>query len=101
MNYGKMGIAALAATLLVATPVLAEHHSNTFHKIGSALQYGVRKDASNLSIDTHRAIGHKSVEHRRYGHYRRNVVVTPGGHVKPVYHHGYVSHYHHRLPHSR
>lgn len=101
MNIAKVGIVALAASVLAATPALAEHHSNTFHKVGSALQYGVRKDASNLSIDTHRALGHKSVEHRRYGRYRRNVVVTPKGHVKPVYHHGSVSHFHHKLSHSR
>jgi hypothetical protein len=119
MNFGKLGIAALAASVLAATPALAEHHSNTLHKIGSALQYGVRKDASNLSIDTHRALGKKSVEHRRYGRYRRNVVITPKGHVKPAYHHavvkrvyrhgtvmhvyhpGHVSRYHHKLPHSR
>lgn len=101
MNLKQLSLVALAASALAATPALAEHHSNTLHKVGSALQYGVRKDATNLSIDTHRALGHKSVEHRRYGRYRRNVVVTPGGHVKPVYHHGYVSHYHHALPHSR
>ncbi len=111
MNIGKLGAVALAASVLaVAAPAFAKHHSNTFHKIGSALQYGVRKDTSNLSVDAHRAIGQKSVEHRRYGHYRRNVVITPKGHirplyhhapVRPVYHHGYVSRYHRRLPHSR
>ena len=102
MNLCKIGIVAVTAvTLAAVTPAFAKHHSNTFHKIGSALQYGVRKDSSNLSIDAHRALGHKSVEHRRYGHYRRNVVITPGGHVKPVYHHGHRSRYHYRMPHTR
>ena len=86
MNIGKLGAVALVASVLAVTPAFAKHHSNTFSKIGHAIQYTTRKDTSNLSIDTHRAINHKSVEHRRHGRARRNVVITPGGHVKPIHH---------------
>lgn len=92
MKTLNTGIAALAAAaLLAAVPVFAKgHDSNTLHKIGKAIAYPVRKDAANVSVDTHRAINHKSVVHRRNGNRTYRSVVTPGGHVKRlhrVYHH--------------
>ena len=53
-----------------------KHHSNTFSKIGHAVEYGVRKDAKNVSKATHRAIGHNSVERRNYGRHHYNRVLT-------------------------
>ena len=49
MKIWKMGIAALAvATLAAAAPSFAKgHDSNTFHKIGKAIQYPINKAAQN------------------------------------------------------
>lgn len=84
----------LAATLVLGTAALAapnalaqhEHHSNTLSKIGHAVEYGVRKDAKNVSKVTHRAIGHNSVVRRNRGHHHINRVLTPKGHLHPVHH---------------
>jgi hypothetical protein len=104
MNVTKTRLAALAATvLLAAVPAFAKgHDSNTLHKIGKAIQYPVRKDTSNLSVDTHRALKHKSVVHRRNGNKTYRSVVTPGGHVKRLHRVRHRYPYHpslHRHPH--
>ncbi len=87
MNIGKLGLALLATVLLAAAPAFAKkHNSNTLAKIGKALQYPVNKSAQNLSVDTHRALKHKSVVHRRNGNRTYRSVVTPKGHVKRLHH---------------
>lgn len=106
MNAMKNGLVALAAAaLLAAIPAFAKgHDSNTLHKIGKAIQYPVRKASTNLSVNTHRALGHKSVEHRRNGNKTYRSVVTSGGHVKRLHRvrHHYPYHpYLHRHPHYR
>ncbi len=94
---------AAACALSSAPAALAQHDSNTGHKIGKAIQYpfrkggeniskstrkeakdvqyGARKNTTNLSVDAHRATGHDSVERRRNGSRRHNAVVTPKGHL--------------------
>jgi hypothetical protein len=76
----------LRAITLAAPQVLAQHthHSNTRSKIGHAIQHSVRKDATNASKVTHRAMGRNSVVHRNHGRRHYNRVLTPGGHLKPV-----------------
>ena len=84
----------LAATLIVGMTVFAtsavlaqhKHHSNTFSKIGHAIEYGVRKDSENVSKVTHRVIGHNSVVRRNHGHRHYNRVLTSQGHLRPVHH---------------
>ncbi len=76
----------LGVTALAAPHAWAKHHSNTFSKIGHAFQYTVRKDATNVSKVTHRAIGHNSVVRRNYGHHHYNRVLTSQGHLRPVHH---------------
>ena len=51
-------------------------------KAAKDTQYGVRKNASNLSVNAHRATGHNSVERRKNGTKRRDTVVTPTGDLK-------------------
>ena len=82
------GLAALLSLGITAPAALAQHkhHSNTFSKIGHAIQYGVRKDATNVSDVTHRAIGHNSIVRRNYGHHHYNRVLTSQGHLRPVHH---------------
>jgi hypothetical protein len=86
MNIGKLGAVALVASVLAVTPALAKHHSNTFSKIGHAIQYTTNKAAQNLSVNTHRAINHKSVMHRRNGNRTHKAVITPGGHIYRIHH---------------
>jgi hypothetical protein len=99
MNITKWGAVALVTAALAATtPAFAKKDHNVLRKIGSTLQYGVRKDVSNLSVDTHRAIGHKSVVNRHYAGRHVKRVVTPAGKLKPVknfhaYRHARYSHY--------
>ncbi len=50
-------------------------------KAAKDTQYGVRKNASNLSVDAHRVTGHNSVVRRKNGTKRHNTVVTPKGHL--------------------
>jgi hypothetical protein len=78
-----LGITAFAAPAALAQH---KHHSNTLSKIGHAIQYGVRKDAKNVSKVTHRAIGHNSVVRRNHGHHHYNRVLTSQGHLRPVHH---------------
>ncbi len=54
-------------------------------KAGKDVQYGVRKNTTNLSIDAHRATGHNSVERRKNGTKRHNTVVTPKGHLYRIH----------------
>jgi hypothetical protein len=65
----------------------AKHHSNTFSKIGHAIQYTARKDSTNVSKVTHRAIGHNSVVRRNHGHHHYNRVLTSQGHVRRIQKH--------------
>ena len=105
----RVGIAAVALlTAALAGP--AAHADNTLGKAGKAIaypfkkaahnagpsskvvnksikkaakdtQYGVRKNAANVSINAHRATGHNSVERRKNGAKRHNAVITPSGQV--------------------
>ncbi len=50
-------------------------------KAAKDTQYGVRKNASNLSVNAHRATGHNSVVRRKNGAKRHNTVVTPKGNL--------------------
>ena len=77
---------SLITALLAAPGAMAKHHSNTFSKIGHAIEYTTRKDAKNVSVTTHRAIGHNSVVRRNHGRHHYNRVVTSQGHVRPVHH---------------
>ncbi len=92
MNLGKLGIAALAATVLAVTPALAKHQSNTLRKLGGAIQYPFNKAAQNTSVTAHRVINHKSVMHRRNGNRTHKVVITPKGHIYRIHHHHHRSH---------
>ncbi len=61
------------------------HDSNTFHKLGKAIQYPFRKAGENTSITAHRAAGQKSVVHRRNGDKTYRSVVTPNGRIHRKY----------------
>jgi hypothetical protein len=103
-NAGLIAAIALAVTL-VAAPASQAHDSNTLHKIGKAVQYPVRKDTENLSVDAHRGEGRKSVESMRPQ--RATAVVTSNGDKYVVAHRGNASsiyahrrHRHHRHHHT-
>jgi len=85
---GPVALLILGITAFAAPAALAQHkhHSNTFSKIGHAIQYSVRKDAKNVSKATHRAIGHNSVVRRNHGRHHYNRVLTSQGHLRPVHH---------------
>ncbi len=85
---GAAAILTLAVPALLNGPVLAQekHDSNTLHKLGKAIEYPVRKTATNASIDAHRATGHNSVTHRRNGNRTHDTVVTPKGHLYRMHH---------------
>jgi hypothetical protein len=78
-----LGITAFATPAALAQH---KHHSNTFSKIGHAIQYSVRKDGKNVSKVTHRAIGHNSVVRRNHGHHHYNRVLTSQGKLRSVHH---------------
>jgi len=84
-NAGAVAVAILGIGALASAPALAEqkHDSNTLHKLGNAIQYPVRKSTENLSIDVHRAMGHKSVE--SLTNENRNAVITPSGKKIVIY----------------
>jgi len=107
-----IGAFADAATGTTATtppqPPMHAHNSNTWHKIGKAIQYTTRKDTENLSVDTHRTVHEKSVvRNRRTGN---NFAMKPNGHVilksstNPAMHGAYAHrrwyrrHHHYRHP---
>ena len=83
------GIAAAAALLglaLLAPVAQAKgHDSNSLHKFGNAIQYPFRKASENTSITAHRAVGEKSVVHRRNGNKTYRAVVTPKGRIKRLH----------------
>lgn len=51
-------------------------------KAAKDTQYGVRKNAANVSVNAHRATGHNSVVRRKNGTKRHDTVVTPSGDLK-------------------
>ena len=51
-------------------------------KAAKDTQYGVRKNAANVSVNAHRATGRNSVVRRKNGAKRHNTIVTPKGHLK-------------------
>ncbi|MGO8672455.1 MAG: hypothetical protein ACLQVD_13960 [Capsulimonadaceae bacterium] len=102
---GRTGAFAIVGLALLVGPVVADqpkHDSNTLHKIGGAIQYVVRKDTENLSVDVHRAEGRKSVVSERPQ--KLTAVVIPNGKTFVIHHRGYYAHrtethrlrYHHR-----
>lgn len=106
----RLGIAAVALlTAAVAGP--AAQAQNAAQKAGNALaypfkkighnagpsskvvnqsvkkaakdtQYGVRKNAANVSVNAHRATGHNSIVRRKNGTKRHDTIVTPSGDLK-------------------
>ncbi len=84
---GLAAVLACAALASVPNPASAQqkHNSNTLAKIGNAIQYPVRKAAENTSVAAHRAVGEKSVVHRRNGNKTYRAVVTPKGHLHRIY----------------
>lgn len=89
-HYTSRGIAAasfclLGLALLAPTAQAKGHDSNTLHKLGNAIQYPVRKASENTSIVAHRAVGEKSVVHRRNGNKTYRAVVTPKGGVRRLH----------------
>lgn len=93
----RFSVAALALMSVTAfsTPALAQHDSNTLHKLGKAIQYPIRKAGENTSIVAHRAVGEKSVVHRRNGNKTYRSVVTPKGHIHRLYRVGHRHRHHH------
>ncbi len=114
-HYLRLGIAA-AALLAAALSGPAVHADSALSKAGKAVaypfqkaaknagpsaktagksvtkgakdvQYGVRKNAANLSVNAHRATGKNSVVRRKNGYRRHNTVVTPKGHLHRLYDH--------------
>lgn len=85
MQTYSRGVAAAAALLALAllSPMAQAkgHDSNSLHKFGNAIQYPFRKASENTSITAHRAVGEKSVVHRRNGNKTYRAVVTPKGGV--------------------
>lgn len=80
------GAAALALLAPLAPAARADKHdSNTLSKLGKAIEYPVRKAGENTSVVAHRAVGEKSVVHRRNGNRTYRAVVTPNGRVHRKY----------------
>ena len=76
------GVAAAACLLALLAPMAqAKHDSNTLNKLGRAIEYPVRKASENTSIAAHRAVGAKSVVHRRNGNKTYRSVVTSNGRI--------------------
>jgi hypothetical protein len=85
-NCAGLIAAIAAAAMMLPVAVAQAHDSNTLHKLGKAIQYPVRKDTENLSIDTHRSEHRKSVESMRPQ--RATAVVTPSGRQYVIAHRG-------------
>ena len=90
MRLVSRGIAAacvclLGSALLAPMATAKGHDSNTLHKLGKALEYPVRKASENTSITAHRAVGEKSVVHRRNGNKTYRSVVTSNGRIHRKY----------------
>lgn len=97
MRLVLRGIAAALVCLVgmafVAPMASAEgHDSNTLHKLGKAIQYPIRKASENTSITAHRAVGAKSVVHRRNGNRTYRSVVTANGRIHRKYRVGHRRH---------
>ena len=69
----------LGLSLLAPLAQAQGHDSNSFHKFGKAIQYPFRKASENTSITAHRAVGQRSVEHRRNGNKTYRAVVGSNG----------------------
>ncbi len=96
IRINPRGVAAVLAcalgTALVSPMAQAKHDSNTLSKLGKAIEYPVRKTSENASITAHRAVGAKSVVHRRNGNRTYRSVVTSSGRIHRKYRVGH----HHR-----
>jgi len=53
--------------------------NKSIKKAAKDTQYGVRKNAANVSVNAHRATGQNSVVRRKNGTKRHDTVVTPKG----------------------
>jgi len=88
-TYSRGAAAAFAGFLglaLLAPMAQAKgHDSNSLHKFGNAIQYPFRKASENTSITAHRAVGEKSVVHRRNGNKTYRAVVTPKGGIQRLH----------------
>ena len=56
--------------------------NKSIKKAAKDTQYGVRKNAQNVSVNAHRATGKNSVVRRKNGTKRHDTVVTPTGDLK-------------------
>lgn len=96
MRLEFRGIAAAFACLLTlalfAPMAQAKHDSNSLDKLGRAIEYPVRKASENTSIAAHRAVGAKSVVHRRNGNKTYRSVVTSNGRIYRKYRVGHRRH---------
>ena len=81
--------ASLTSPAVFAQGEKEKHDSNTLHKLGNAIQYPVRKAATNASITAHQATGKNSVVKKKSHKTGKTVkrVVTPSGHVRVLRHH--------------
>ncbi len=86
LTSGLAAAAILSAFVITASPKPAL--ADQLKKAENAAAYTIRKDAVNVSIDTHRGANHNSVVHpkRHYFHrtIKRTFMLTPGGHLKPL-----------------
>lgn len=78
-------VCLLGLALLAPTAQAKGHDSNSLHKLGNAIQYPFRKASENTSITAHRAVGAKSVVHRRNGNKTYRSVITSNGRVHRKY----------------
>ena len=94
IRFGAVAALACFALASLSAPASAQkkHDSNTLHKLGNAIQYPVRKAGENTSIAAHRAVGNKSVVHRRNGNKTYRAVVTPNGDIHRKYRVGHRRH---------
>lgn len=87
------GIAAscclLGFALLAPMAQAKGHDSNSLHKFGKAIQYPFRKASENTSIAAHRAVGQRSIVHRRNGNKTYRSVVGSNGRLHRLHRVGY------------
>ena len=81
LNIFQCGALVAIAMMFFGSSIVPVQAESTLKKMGKAIQYTTRKDAENLSIDTHRALSHKSVEKDR--RHDARWVILPNG--KKVY----------------
>ena len=87
MRLTKTTVSSLAALILAVgtsavLPVKAE--AGTFGKIVNSVVYPVKKTGKNASVDTHKAIGHNSVQTAPNCGGTQQEVVKPDGHKTPA-----------------